>query len=221
MILIPGGRFTMGRNSGPIDERPEHEVDIKPFYIDQFEVTNEAYQKFVAAGHQAPQNWERGTYSPGRGPEPVTHVSWRDAVEYAKWVGKRLPLEKEWEYVARGGSKEFLYPWGNEWIEGYANVMPSSDSALAAVGIHIKDRSAFGDVFDLAGNVSEWVEDSWSKGYNSRPDDSCKVFRGGNIGEGHPSQITNTSRFCDNPDTPDPAITMKKVGFRCAKDAGT
>jgi serine/threonine-protein kinase len=221
MILIPGGQFTMGRNSGRPEERPEHVVDIKPFYIDQFEVTNEAYQKFVAAGHQAPEGWEGGKYPPGRGSEPVIHVSWKDATEYAKWAQKRLPKEQEWEYVARGGSKELLYPWGNDWVEGYANVIQSTGSVLAAVGSYNKDRSAFGDVFDLAGNVSEWVDDSWSNAYNLPPDDRYKVFRGGNIAEKQPSKITNTSRFADFPDTPDPKITMPKVGFRCAKDVGT
>jgi serine/threonine-protein kinase len=225
MVLIPGGKFSMGQPDGPEDERPAHMVEVRPFYIDQHEVTNEAYQKFTnATKHRLPEHWSEGTYPRGSAALPVTHVTWQDAADYAKWAGKRLPREEEWEYVARGGEKGLRYPWGNEWRDGFANVRRPSGSTLAPVGSFRMDRSPFGDVYDLAGNVSEWVEDSYRNGYDARPDHNFKVIRGGNIAERQP--ITNTSRLFDYPDLPEDAeqkaeyvkITMPKVGFRCAKD---
>lgn len=215
MVLIAGGQFTMGPNSD--DREAARVVEIKPFYIDQYEVTNEAYQKFVATGHSQPRGWRNGTYPNGEGRYPVTGVTWQDAQDYATWAGKRLPKEQEWEYVARGGEKEYLFPWGNDWIDGNANVLRSSNWLLAPVGSFRQDRSALGDVFDLAGNVSEWVEDSYQ--YAPR----FKVFRGGNVAE----KQLNTQRFYDFPVAPEAGrdrdayerFTLRKVGFRCAKDA--
>ncbi len=110
-----GPNFTLGPN-GREDERAARVVEIRAFYIDQYEVTNEAYQKFVRhRDTRPPINWVSGTYTPGKDRFPVTGVTWQDAAAYAAWAGKRLPKEEEWEYVARGGEKEFLYPWGNEW----------------------------------------------------------------------------------------------------------
>ena len=212
-----GPNFTLGPN-GREDEQAARSVEIKAFYIDQYEVTNEAYQKFVATGHRSPITWQNGSFAPGEERFPVTGVTWQDAADYAKWVGKRLPAEAEWEYVARGGEKGFLYPWGNDLINGNANVQPASRFLLAPVGSFSKDRSAFGNVFDLAGNVSEWVDDSYE--FDSR----LKVIRGGNIAEKRP--ITNIRRLCDFPDIPGIeeekkgylTTTLPKVGFRCAKD---
>jgi len=222
MVLIPGGKFTMGPNftmgtTGKEDEEAARVVEIKPFYIDQYEVTNEAYQKFVATGRVQPKGWADDSYPNGEGRYPVTGVSWQDAQDYATWAGKRLPKEEEWEYVARGGAKEYLYPWGNDWIGGNANVLRSSKWLLAPVGSFSQDRSALGDVFDLAGNVSEWVGDSYQF------DRRLKVIRGGNAIE----KQLNTQRLCDFPVAPGAGkdkdayerSTLRKVGFRCARDA--
>jgi serine/threonine protein kinase len=224
MVLIPPGRFTMGPNNtlGPNGgevEQDARSVDIKAFYIDQYEVTNEAYQKFVATERRSPTTWDNGKYAAGEERFPVTGVTWQDAADYARWVGKRLPREEEWEYVARGGDKGFLYPWGNDLINGHANVQPASSPSLVSVGSFNNDRSVFGNVFDLAGNVSEWVEDSLV--YDTR----LKVIRGGNIAENPP--MTNTRRLYDFRDFPVNAkendeyrkTTLRKVGFRCARDA--
>ncbi len=226
MMLIRGGNFKMGRNDGEQDESPEHEVDVKDFYLDKYEVTNQQYKKFVdATGHRAPAHWVDDSYPPAGALLPVTHVTWSDAVAYANWAKKRLPTEKEWEYAARGGKRELLYPWGNVWNEGYANTRRDG-SSIAPVGSFEKDVSPFG-VFDLAGNVSEWVQDHSLRYLTNQPFypkcSECRVYRGGNFIE---SKVTNTYRWSFLPEIPADAGGEKefresvfpKVGFRCARD---
>lgn len=217
MVLIEGGEFVMGRNDGATDEGPAHEVEIKSFLIDVREVTNQDYKKFVdATGHAAPRHWRtNGSYAPDEALFPVTYVTWNDAQAYAEWAGKRLPTEAEWEYVARGGSKGFIYPWGNQWQAGYANVDKKNRVRPAPVRSHEKDVSPFG-VYDMAGNASEWVQDFYSERYGASPDRRLRVYRGGNFLDA-PDKSTSTFRWSDFPgDIPEDQIL--RVGFRCAKD---
>lgn len=215
MVFIPGGKFVMGRNDGESDEGPAHEVEIKPFFLDAQEVTNRDYKKFVdGAGHAAPKHWKDGSYVPDEARYPVTHVTWEDATAYAKWANKRLPTEAEWEYAARGGDKGYLYPWGNQWQPGYANVDRKGLAKPAPVRSFEKDVSPFG-IYDMAGNVSEWVQDFYSERYGGTPDQRLRVYRGGNFLD---APETNTYRWSDYPiEIPDGQIL--RVGFRCAKDA--
>lgn len=112
MAYVPGGEFTMGRDDGDEYERPAHRVTVKPFFVDLYEVTNEDYAKFVkATNYRAPSAWGMG-FQPRESRKPVTGVTWDDANAYAKWAGKRLPTEEEWEFAARGTDGR-LYPWGN------------------------------------------------------------------------------------------------------------
>jgi formylglycine-generating enzyme required for sulfatase activity len=100
----------------------EHPMEIKPFYIDKYPVTNAQFKKFLDASHYHPKDdldflkdWKNGSYPEGAGNRPVTWVSLEDAREYAKWAGKRLPHEWEWQYAAQSNDGR-LYPWGNcEW----------------------------------------------------------------------------------------------------------
>ena len=225
MVYIPGGTFMMGRNDGESDERPVHQVEVKPFYIDKFEVTNQQYKQFIdATGHPAPKNWANGSYLPDEAMLPVAYVTWQDADDYAEWAKKRLPKEEEWEYVARGGSKEYLYPWGNEWKDGYANVRRQDTQKPAPIHSFEKDQRPFG-VYDLAGNVSEWEQNFYSESYGGPSNPSLKVYRGGNF---YDKPKTGTFRWSDYPIPPEDAKekkkynteTLPKVGFRCAKDAG-
>lgn len=217
MALINGGKFNMGRDDGSSDEGPAHEVEVKSFYLDIREVTNQDYKKFVdATGHSSPENWKNnGSYAPDEAMLPVTFVTWNDATAYAKWAGKRLPTEAEWEYAARGGNKGYLYPWGDQWVPGYANVDRKGQRKPAPVRSFEKDISAFG-IYDLAGNVSEWVQDNYSQKYGASPDLRLRVYRGGNFLDA-PDKGTGTYRWADFPgDIPDDQIL--RVGFRCAKD---
>ena len=108
----------------------EHKMQISPFYMDKYPVTNAEFKKFLDASHYHPQNdlnflrdWKNGTYPDGWANKPVTWVSLEDARAYAKWAGKRLPHEWEWQYAAQGTDGR-AYPWGN--THGRPDAVPAS-----------------------------------------------------------------------------------------------
>ena len=230
MVWIPAGQFTMGTDDARSfrNERPAHRVRVNGFWIDQHDVTNDEFKKFVKAtgylttaerkvdwselkkelppgtpkpddsllvpgalvfvGTTNPVNladisqwwrwtpgasWQHpggpGTDIKGKGNYPVVQVSWYDAREYAKWAGKRLPTEAEWEYAARGGLENKRYPWGDEFMpngkymaniwtgkfpyyndkaDGYAGLAPAGSFPPNGYGL-----------FDMAGNAWQWCAD--------------------------------------------------------------
>lgn len=155
MAILPPGTYPLGLSGGRGDN-PEREVFLLGCYVDKTEVTNEEYARFVrATGHPPPPHWEGAAPPEGAGGLPVVNVSWNDARAYAKWAGKRLPTSDEWEAAARGFEGR-RYPWGGEF---------SAAKAVLAfgprpVGSAAADATPAG-VLDLAGNVSEWVEDPY------------------------------------------------------------
>jgi len=144
----------------------DHPMQVKPFWIDKYPVTNAQFKKFVDATHYHPQDdlnflrdWKDGTYPTGWENKPVTWVSVEDARAYAAWAGKRLPHEWEWQYAAQGTDGR-IYPWGNSWD---AEKVPTADKGRTmrgpdAVDAHPQGASPFG-VMDLVGNVWQWTEE--------------------------------------------------------------
>jgi serine/threonine-protein kinase len=221
MAYIPGGQFMMGRDDGDEYERPAHQVAVKPFFIDLDEVTNQQYQEFVnQTGHAAPEHWTRKQFPAGKGQLPVTNVNWDDANAYAKWAGKRLPTEAEWEFAARGTDGR-RYPWGNDWQEGLANAgkkiyLVAGVEDLADVGSH-KGASPYG-LLDTVGNAWEWTADEFSAYPGGQvpeqvPGVEKRVIRGGNPGSDKNAGVTLRRAY--------PArglFIYYTTGFRCAKD---
>jgi serine/threonine-protein kinase len=220
MMLVMGGTFNMGTDDPKLDDKwaawkPAHPVTVKNFYMDEKEVTNEQYARFIRqTGYSAPPNWKDGTYLPGESQLPISNVSWYDAKNYATWAGKRLPTEAEWEYAARGTDGR-IYPWGSEWSDQRSNSGEQQKGRPVAVGSYPKGASPFG-ILDLAGNVSEWVQDDFALYQGShakKQQEGFKVYKGGSYAYPKEQQVT-FARWSDLPTEKFPY-----VGFRCAKDA--
>jgi formylglycine-generating enzyme required for sulfatase activity len=166
MVVVPAGEFTMGARDddkeADSDERPTHQVYLDVFYLDQFEVTTSLYGKFFQETKLNPPQYWSETVPKKHGNKPVVGVTWEDANAYCVWAGKRLPTEAEWEKAARGTDQR-LYPWGNDPPnENLANFEKCCEfneyGVLTDVGSFEGGRSPYG-VYDMAGNVWEWVED--------------------------------------------------------------
>ena len=160
-IIIPAGKFKMGTDLKNADaaSRPQHTVDVASYRIDKYLVTNAQYARFIAStGHRAPSDWKGGKMQQGTALYPVTLVNWFDAKAYAKWAGKRLPTEAEWEKAARGTDGR-RWPWGNEMNPARLNTYYNVGSA-SNVNTYSNGVSPYG-VYDMAGNVDEWVEDDF------------------------------------------------------------
>ncbi|MFN8857118.1 MAG: formylglycine-generating enzyme family protein [Planctomycetaceae bacterium] len=239
MVWIPGGVFTMGSNAAEAwdDEKPAHPVEIDGFWLDEHEVTNAQFEKFVAAteyqttAERAPTveellaqlppgtpppdpatlvpgsmvftppdqavpldnftqwwrwvpgaNWRHpeGPESSleGRAEHPVVHVSWDDANAYAKWAGKRLPTEAEWERAARGGLDNQSYTWGpgaprdtadrehpfraNLWQGDFPHHNTAADGHVRTAPVKSFPPNGYG-LYDMAGNVWEWCQDWYQR----------------------------------------------------------
>jgi formylglycine-generating enzyme required for sulfatase activity len=164
MAAIPGGTFLMGRSDvtaqDALNQYPAHAVKVDPFYMDKTEVTNAEYAAFVReANYAAPPYWANNQPPAGQEQWPVTNVSLADAQAFAAWRSKRdsvvyrLPTEEEWEFAARDGANAYLYPWGDVWRDGWANVEAEGPQP---VGSYAQGASAWG-VVDLIGNAWEWT----------------------------------------------------------------
>jgi formylglycine-generating enzyme required for sulfatase activity len=190
MIVIPAGGFTMGSLAGPADEGPQHKVTIaRPFAVAKFDVTFADWDACVSVNGcpQVRDHWGRGT-------QPAYNVGWDDAQQYVAWLSKmtgqpyRLLTDAEWEYAARAGTRTAYY-WGDEIGKGNANCTGCGsqwdDKQPSPVGSF--KPNAFG-LYDMAGNVFQWVQDCYYSNYNGAPTDgsawpsgdcSLRVVRGG------------------------------------------
>ncbi len=224
MVEIPGGDFQMGRNDSLPTEEPAHQVTIKPVSMDKNEVTNAEYARFVReANYPPPQQWGSVTAPVGQELLPVANVSYDDAVAFAEWRSKRdgvtyrLPTEEEWEYAARNGDKENLYPWGNTWSPGRAATQEAGVGKEQPVGTYPQGGNRWG-VQDLIGNVWEWTSSKASlyPGSPLKLPDVQKgwiVARGGSYSS-QANKVSATMRDWFAPNYKNPVL-----GFRLVKSA--
>jgi len=204
------------------DAQPVEEITLYPFFIDVTEVTNSAYAGCVAAGACEPPSDTVAFDDPALAQHPVVHVTWAQAQAYCVWRGGRLPTEAEWEKTARGTTPR-VYPWGDEWTAGIANLIDSGLGGTSIVRAFPQDVSPYG-VFDMAGNVSEWVADWYFEDYTGfgalapigpdrQPyDEAMRVARGGSYADIYPFARTG-HRLAVNTD-----LDGAWLGFRCAMD---
>jgi len=223
MVEIPEGPFKMGSNNGDYDEAPEHQVYLATFYIDKYEVTQAEYDRFVKAtkrGKPFVPVFDDDISKILKPELAAMGMSWSDAAAYCQWAGKRLPTEAEWEKAAKGeGNRQ--YPWGDTLTPMHANLDGEEDGYkyLAPPGKFEAGRSPYG-LYDMAGNVAEWVHDTYDDKYYSKspyrdpkgPEDGQnKVIRGGSWRES-PNGARVSKRFQAKLWRTDATI-----GFRCAK----
>jgi len=217
MIFADGGTFTMGNVNGRYCENFEHDVYISGLFVDVYEVTNQQYANFLNEkriplqeamklididDHDCNIYYRNNFYfvNTGKNRYPVVEVSWYGADAYAKYYGKRLPTEAEWEYIA---SQVDL---GNDDIGGIYGVVGSSKPNNLGI-------------YDLYGNVREWCSDFyWQNFYETSPfnnphtvsDSDKKIVRGG---------AYDVVKWFYTRDCELPFETSANLGFRCVKDA--
>ncbi len=221
MVLVPEGPFLMG------NREELHVVVLDAFYIDQYEVTNLAYQDCVNAGACTPPQFPNqpelleflGYYDEL---SPITFVSWQQAQVYCSWRDARLPTEAEWEKAARGTDGR-TYPWGEDIDCSYANygaILHICEEKLSHVGSRPLGVSPYG-VFDMAGNVDEWTLDCYTNNYSWHGDsphnpialergECSRTIRGGSFVTAN-FGLKTFDRTSSDPDA-DPF-----TGFRCVK----
>lgn len=165
LVNVPAGEFEMGSSVTGLDyEKPVHTVYLDEFWIDQTEITNAMYKLCVQAGKcvQPVENDYFG--NPSYAQHPVVNINWNDAFAYCDWAGRSLPTEAQWEKSARGTDGRY-YPWGDQLPDNeLLNLNNGSLSKTVAVGSYPKGVSPYG-VFDMAGNVWEWVADWFDGNY--------------------------------------------------------
>jgi serine/threonine protein kinase len=228
LSFVPAGPFLMGSAGNDTyafpDEKPQREVTLSAFWIDQTEVTVAQYQLCVTARVcKAPTSCTSGSPNygdPSMRNHPVRCISWYGARDYCEWAGRRLPTEAEWEKAARGVDG-WLYPWGN--AEPSCNMANYGGCVgrTTSVGLYQSGASPFG-ALDMSGNVQEWVADWYDPDYYVVSDvmdpegpaaGESRVLRGGSwVFE--PFLIRSANRNWTEPEE-----SKTSYGFRCAMDA--
>ena len=226
MVCVPPGEFTMGLKKADPKEYLVHSVDLDAYWIDRTEVTNDMYAQCVAAGGCTQPYGSSSTTRPSYyGNElyanyPVIRVTWFKAAAYCQWAGKRLPSEAEWEKAARG-TDERIYPWGEgiDCTRGNYDKCTSGDTTV--VGSYPAGASPYG-AMDMAGNVSEWVNDWYGEGYYSQSpaknptgptSGTDRVNRGGSWSDSE-GQVSSVFRLRHIPGS-----YTTQVGFRCGSSS--
>lgn len=262
MVRLQGGTFLMGTpRPSPDDQRPVHRVVLAPFWIDATHVTIHEFAEFVADTNYRTTAEERGgsllfdgaqgswqevagvCWRHPTGPEsslagkdnyPVVHVSWYDAVAYATWAKKRLPIEAEYEFAARGGLSDAPFSWGRELSPGHqlqANYWQGKfpltnleqDGYFAVGPTKVFPANPYG-LYDMAGNVASWCGDWYAAdaygqtvvGKTTGPKTgTARVLRGGSWAS---TDEKGAGLHVGDRDHAPPEETSSRVGFRCARD---
>lgn len=181
MVYVPPGTFPMGSNDGDADEKPVHEVYLDGYYIDKYEVSWGQWKKSGIPYSEKIDERRRLPRAPDWGvidEMPMLNVTWEEAKKFAGWAGKRLPTEAEWEKAARGTDGR-TYPWGNEppnfdravWKDHPISLTSTGEVTCCAEG-----ASPYG-AHNMAGNVYEWVEDTYDAKYYVRSPERNPVNR--------------------------------------------
>ena len=218
MVSLPGGTFTMG-SSNDDSEAPVHRVAIKPFEISKFPITIGEWNECVTA--------KVCQYAPtGDDAAPVTNLSWSDTQQFLTWLSQiteksfRLPSEAEWEYAARAGT-DTNYWWGDQLQQGMADCRGCVDAYDSTQPLKVGSLkpNPFG-LYDMGGDVDQWVEDCWHSNYQGAPadgspwiEDGClsHVIRSGSW-KNDASYVRSASR--DHYDT---NVRYPTHGFRIAR----
>ncbi|RKY20330.1 MAG: hypothetical protein DRQ55_08050 [Planctomycetota bacterium] len=227
MVIVPGGPYELGPNSG--FKRPGRKLQLQPFALDRREVTRREYQTFIEAQPLAarrallPRGWSLNSVGsvrndePERGRHPVEFVSWEQAAAYARWLGKRLPSEDEWEAAAAGPDGR-AWPWGDEFAVGLCNGASANPGPLPVESFP-GARSAAG-CFDMAGNVWEWTATlEEGRDVSSLPDGPVNLIIRGGSWRSSRDKLTTRHRWI----APGRATFAhpgfdRPIGFRCAQD---
>lgn len=243
MVRVPSGVFIMGNNGTDAFENPipTHNVGVDSFLIGKYPVTFQEYECFVLdKGYENPIFWtkkgwewktQKNRHQPDLWDEPTIHrlncpvvgVSWYEAMAYAKWAGKRLPTEAEWEKAASWNwdmKHKRAYPWGDGYCADKMNINDGDEIAgrMTPVGIY-SDGASYSGCLDMAGNVWEWCSSSY-KNYPYSANDGRedveievnRVMRGGTFWS-EPAFASSAMRFKHFP-----GYSFDVAGFRLAAD---
>lgn len=233
MVLIPAGEFIMGSDNKDAknDESPPHNVYVDAFYIDRYEITNSQYRRFILeTGHASPHvdqewaveyNWNGTSFPASKADHPVVLVSWNDASQYARWCGKRLPTEAEWEKAARGGLVGMQYPLGNNIKFDHASYDKGYFREKKIYRIGSFKSNNYG-LHDMSGNVWEWCQDWYAEDYYKNapyknptgpPEGIYHVFRGGSwVSQEYFLRCSQRGKNASE-------YKSHTIGFRCAVSA--
>jgi formylglycine-generating enzyme required for sulfatase activity len=229
MVWVPAGAYRIGASDGDRmalpEEYPPITVTIQGFWIDRDEVSNAEYRRCVEAGACTSPIQTAAYDDPARADHPVLWVSWFQAREFARWAGKRLPTESEWEVASRAGG-DSRFPWGERWDQNLANGFSVGERDLweAEAPVGSFPPNAWG-IRDLIGNAAEWVEDVYHTSLAHMPRDGRawlqetgayaereRVVRGGSWADSA-SKLRVSRR-----DSRRPTDSHRTTGFRCASD---
>jgi formylglycine-generating enzyme required for sulfatase activity len=243
MLFMPGGVFRLGNDESEKNEGPSQLIRLDPYFIDETEVTNAQYALCVEADVCSPPRSSTATYHPAYYGDPafadypVIYVNWYDAQAFCEWRAARLPSETEWEKAAGFDpvqSIKLRYPWGDAFDGTKLNycdtncTLDKRDTAVddghrdtAPVGSYPDGRSPIG-LYDMGGNVMEWVGDWYDpRAYESITDTNprgpvegeFKALRGGSwLSDQEEVTVTVRGSF-------DPTVARANLGFRCAQSA--